>query len=125
MNFFNYIVSACLSLVMISNAVAQSDSGISRHNYKHPTKAKLAKATKQEGVTIRTFDYHTAAHYQAMRNNVGGSKTPKYAPRYSSVVIPVKSVDRSNELNPLKNPGNYKTHSSSANPDSQLVASMD
>ncbi len=109
MKILKYFGAACFSALMAVTAMAQSDPGISTHNYKHPNKAKLARQINSDGIQIKTMDYRTAARLETLRSRGKKNSFPKYARRYPSVVAQAQPLDRSYENNALKAPGNYKT----------------
>ncbi len=117
MNIIHSFFVTMLALVLCGFGVSAQekekskvDPGVSVHNYKHPHKAKKAEKLQKlqrrgqfaSGVGIgRRPIMAPDARYQP--------NTPKYRKR-SLWVFPVKSRPSPTRLNPLTNPGNYKTH---------------
>lgn len=102
------IGTGCFLLLAGTLALAQSDPGISTHNYKHPNKAHKAQKLNKEGVKIRTFDYRAAMRLQTIRSKEKGNSMPRYARKYPLVVVRAEPVERKFEINPLNSPRNYK-----------------
>lgn len=109
MSFLRSVSVGCLFLLFGTYSFAQSDPGVSIHNYKHPNKARKAKQENSEGVSVRTMDYLTAKRLETIRGKAKGSTMPKYARRYPALSVRTEPVDRSYEINPLNSPQNYKT----------------
>lgn len=109
MNIIKYVGAICLITFAISTSNAQSDPGISRHNYKHPNKAKIAKQSDDTGIQINTNDHRTLARYESLRHQGKVNSFPKYARRHASVVVPLQPSEINNGNNPLRDPANYKT----------------
>ncbi|TDB64602.1 hypothetical protein [Arundinibacter roseus] len=114
MKKITYSIIALAGLFFISQAAnAQSnkvtvDPGISVNNYKHPNKARQAKAmtAETEGTTAN------AIVEPRKGNRFNG--TPKYANRPGSKVFLGTEPGKDFHLNPLNAPGHYKTPSNGA-----------
>lgn len=106
-----YSALAVATFLLIANtAFAQSrvavDPGFSVNNYKHPNKAKQAKAQQvaPEGASANAI----VESRQGNRFN----NTPKYASRPGSRVLLDTESGREMYLNPFDSPHNYKTPAS-------------
>lgn len=117
MKKFLYSTFAVATFLFITNtASAQSrnlvDPGFSVNNYKHPNKAKKAKA-------LEAAPEEAAANaiVEPRRGN-RFNNTPKYATRPSSRVLLGTESGREVYLNPFKSPHHYKTPASTATPES-------
>ncbi|MDQ6481444.1 hypothetical protein [Dyadobacter sp. LHD-138] len=107
-----FIIAFLLSAALIFNSAnAQSsnqvDPGISTHNYKHPNKAAKAKAQRTDEIVVSNIN--TIETYSKQQNKRYVSKTPKYAPRATPLVINRTYQKEGVEINPLTSPRNYKT----------------
>jgi hypothetical protein len=107
-------ISICLTVLGVFEAMAQEqkvkvDPGVSVHNYKHPNKA--AKARKMQEVRPRRF----RSRVGIVRHSTNAPlpqeqhETPKYA-RRSGWLFFKRTSTPATKLNPLTNPGNYKTN---------------
>lgn len=101
-----------VSVLSLTFAVAQSDPGISTHNYKHPNKAKIAKKQNQGNtVTVVSTQQSTTP------NNM-----PKYASRPASLVVETSGVEKETQINPLVADRNYKTSNASTSKAAEATA---
>lgn len=111
----SFFVTICAVLSGSFEAGAQSDSkvkvdpGVSVHNYKHPHKAKKADSM-QEVRHRRRFPSRVGIVPRAVMapRNVVQPSTPKYKQRAGWSIFR-NSNPTPTQLNPLTNPGNYKT----------------
>ncbi|MPR37054.1 hypothetical protein [Salmonirosea aquatica] len=111
-----YSALAVATFLFIANTVsAQSntivDPGYSVNNYKHPNKAKKAKAMQAapEGTAANAI-------VEPRRGN-RFSHTPKYASRPGSRVLLGTESGREVYLNPFHSPHHYKTPGSTVMPE--------
>lgn len=80
------------------------DPGVSANNYKHPNKAKKAKAD-QNSVEVLTL---SEVKQQDAASQEHRTRTPKYAKRHTTLVKTVESEEKGQEFNPAKSSRNYK-----------------
>jgi hypothetical protein len=106
MNILKFTGVICLFLLVGLSASAQSDSGISRHNYKHPNKNRIARDNSSEGLQVYTNNYRTAARLETLKYQSKVNSFPKYARKTALVTVTMPQVENSN--NSLRNPANYK-----------------
>ena len=111
----SFFVTICAILLGSFEAGAQDDSkvkvdpGVSVHNYKHPHKAKKADSM-QEARPNRRFPSRVGIVPRAVMapRDVVQPSTPKYKRRAGWSIFK-NSNPAPTQLNPLTNPGNYKT----------------
>lgn len=113
----SFFVTICAVLLGSFEAVAQGetkvkvDPGVSVHNYKHPHKAKMADSM-QKAQNRRRFPSRVGIVPRAVMapRDIVQPSTPKYKQRSrSGWSIFRNSNPTPTQLNPLTNPGNYKT----------------
>lgn len=116
MKKLKYCAFAFATFLFISNTAnaqnrVQVDPGFSVNNYKHPNKAKSAKAMQAapEGAIANAI-------VEPRRGN-RFAHTPKYASRPGSRVLLETESGREVYLNPFNSPHNYKTPASTITPE--------
>lgn len=107
MNIVKFVGAICIVMLMAAYANAQSDPGVSRHNYKHPNKAKIARENSNDGIQLQVSNFQSARRFETLKHQSKINSFPKYAPKRALVALPLPSVENYN--NSLRNPANYKT----------------
>lgn len=110
-----FFVTVCAMLFSGFEVFAQSeqkvkvDPGVSVHNYKHPHKAKKAESLQKVKKSTRFASRVGIVPRTVITPRmIAKSGTPRYR-RRSAWSFFKKSDPTPTKLNPLTNPGNYKT----------------
>ncbi|MFB9292590.1 hypothetical protein [Persicitalea jodogahamensis] len=111
----SFIITVCAMLLSIFEVYSQDqqkvkvDPGVSVHNYKHPHKAKLAEDSQRIQRRSR-FPSRVGIVPRSVivPREIYQLNTPKYKQRPGWSIFR-NSNPTPTRLNPLTNPGNYKT----------------
>lgn len=98
------LFAALMAAAAGAQAQVQVDPGVASNNYKHPNKAKKARA-QQEALEVPTLSHVEKQENAKMNHKI---VTPKYAKRHATLIADKPVEGGGVKVNPMTSPDNYK-----------------